>query len=343
MKMKKLSLSILPLLGASLSLGLSGCLSSSDSSDGDIQAKTSVISGTVPGTLIMAYGDNGAYYQVASTNDGSDMHPFELELPSGMGYRLVMVTNETAPQEEWIITPIGFYDAAGELQTRFVFEGEQEFDIGHIALQTNYALANCPGVGECVVATYIMDEHAADGSVNPLTLMDADEDGTPDFEDMDNGHMYAEGTEDPMDIDGDGIINRYDDDDDNDGISDDLDDDDNGNGISDDAEGVDSDDDGLPDSVDANPLNDPEDDNRHDDDHDGDGYIDGDDDHDGYLDSDSDHDGYDDNDMDHDGQPDDDSSEDSSDDSSVGESVEGAGTDETPDAPAGSEPVEGAV
>jgi hypothetical protein len=62
------------------------------------------ISGTVPGTIIEAYGDNGSYYKTTSNHNNSGMHPFILSLKAGVNYSLFMTVNEDTA--EAITTPI---------------------------------------------------------------------------------------------------------------------------------------------------------------------------------------------------------------------------------------------
>jgi len=61
---------------------LTACGSNNSASISD---NTASISGTVPGTKIEAFADNGAYYVVHSTDDGTTQHPFELVVPADMG------------------------------------------------------------------------------------------------------------------------------------------------------------------------------------------------------------------------------------------------------------------
>jgi len=199
--------------------------------DGGIIGTGSII-GTVPGTVIEAYGDNGDYKQTFSELNNSDKHPFSLHLDAGIGYYLVMIINEGTGNE--IIIPIAFPgNKQGEVFARIVLREGQEIDLGHIALYTD--CANVPFESDpdddCILdKPFILNE--AEGSNNPLRQMDADDDGTDDYDDDDHGYGQQNGQQfrDPQDHDDDRVPNKYDDDfspgsndEDEDGIDDDED------------------------------------------------------------------------------------------------------------------------
>jgi hypothetical protein len=98
-------------LSLSLAALLVGC-GGGGGSTSTISSTTSTtysISGTVPGTLIEAYCEDGSFYNTSSTNNGTSKHPFSLEIPSDLNCKLVMITNETAANPaDYIITPIEF-------------------------------------------------------------------------------------------------------------------------------------------------------------------------------------------------------------------------------------------
>jgi cytochrome c553 len=257
---------------------------------------STAVTGTVPGTLIEAFCDNGAYYSVNSTQNGTDQHPFRLDLPPDLGCRLVMTTNEGTAQE--VVSPIGFLDSDNILHTRLVLKNNTVIDLGHVALPMSHAeAANSDTDGDGILdAPFILDNYQSQGARNPLKQIDADNDGIDDWQDPDHGeeHRYTGNTTDPLDVDGDGIPNRYDDD----FIP----------------EINDTDKDGIPDHIDANPDNhrngnghfndDLDGDGYHDDDHNRDGFHDDDTDRDGFHDDDQDRDGFHDDDQDRDGFPD---------------------------------------
>ena len=245
-----------------LTLGLVGC---GGGGGGTVAIDTSspTITGTVPGTLIEAFCDNGSYYSVNSTQDGTARHPFSLQLPADLGCRLVMTTNEGTAQE--VVSPIGFMDADNVLNTRLTLRNNTVIDLGYVPLPMSHAEAASSDInGDGILdAPFILDNYHANGARNPLMQIDADNDGIMDYDDSDHGgQQYASNTVDPQDTDGDGVPNRYDED-----FT---------------PAANDSDEDGLPDHMDANPHNTMGDN----------GHIEGDDDDDGYHDDDHDRNGF---------------------------------------------------
>jgi mono/diheme cytochrome c family protein len=225
----------------------------------------------VPGTLIEAFGDNGSYYAVESTQNGTARHPFQLDVPAGVGFHLVMVTGKDTPDE--VITPIGFRDSTGRVRTRLMLHQGERIDLGHVPLYMgrNAASADDRDNDGVLDRPFILDDV---GGNNPLSQADADDDGIADWDDPDHGgYQYDDRHTDPQDQDDDGIPNSYDGD---------------YQARSDDSDG-----DGLPDSVDANRFN-QRDDANDDlvDDCNHDGYSDADRDHDGFYDDDADRDGH---------------------------------------------------
>ena len=83
--------------------------------------------GTVPGTRIEAFGDNGSYYVISSTHNGTGEHPFQLDLPPGIGFRIVMITNEGTPEE--VVTPIAFRDSSGRVLSRLAVNSGERIDL----------------------------------------------------------------------------------------------------------------------------------------------------------------------------------------------------------------------
>lgn len=249
----------------------------------DTMSTTASLTGTVPGTLIEAFGDNGSYYAVESTHTEDGHHPFTLNLPAGVGYRLVMTTNKGTADE--VITPIGFRDNTGTLQTRLMMGVDNQVSLGHIALPMSRAEAahldqDQDGVLD---APIVLDDYSE--AINPLLHSDADSDGVEDYNDLDHGgYQYANSTPDPADHDHDGIHNHYDKD----------------YSV---AVGIKDDDrDGLIDDVnDTNPSNVVGGNHYFKDDQNHDGYHDDDLDKDGHHDDDKNRDGYHDDDLDKDG------------------------------------------
>jgi len=284
-----LSIAVLAVIQSACGGGGSSGVSSS--------SPAATISGTVPGTTIEAFGDNGSYYRTTSDHNGSSRHPFSLNVKAGVGFHLAMTTNEGTSDE--VVTPIGFRDSSGTVLTRLMLDSGESIDLGHIPLHMsrNEAAGDDQDDDGILDQPLVLDDVGAN---NPLTQSDVDDDGINDWDDPDHGgYHYNHNIVDPQDHDDDGIPNVYDHD---------------HHARSDDHDG-----DGLPDHIDANPYNEP---NHHNDalydDCDHDGYNDEDHDHDGFHDDDSDRDGYHDDDLDHDGEHDSDHDEDGEDHHSCG-------------------------
>ncbi|OPX56670.1 hypothetical protein SAMN02745127_00461 [Oceanospirillum multiglobuliferum] len=283
----------LSLLSSALMLSACGSGGSSGSTSENTESSHSPstmstaasITGTVPGTLIEAFGDNGSYYAVESTHTEDGRHPFTLNLPAGVGYRLVMTTNKGTADE--VVTPIGFRDNTGTLRTRLMMGVNNQVSLGHIPLPMSRAeSANLDQDQDGVLdAPIVLDDYSE--AINPLLHTDADSDGIEDYNDLDHGgYQYTGQTQDPADHDHDGIHNHYDKD------------------YSVSAGVKDDDRDGLIDDVnDSNPSNIIGANRYFDDDKDRNGYHDDDLDKDGHHDDDKDRDGYHD-DLDKDGRHD---------------------------------------
>ena len=199
----------------------------SDLADGGIIGTGSIV-GTVPGTIIEAFGDQGQYFQVTSVDDNTDQHPFYLELPAGIGFHLVMIINEGTADE--IVIPIAFEGADQKLLSRIILTLGDEVDLGHIPLYSNrdeIPDTSDPDEDGILDEPFILDENDAN---NPLLQLDSDDDGVDDYDDDDHGDPSGKHDDDPQDHDNDGIPNKYDNhfspgpnDEDEDGIDDDDD------------------------------------------------------------------------------------------------------------------------
>ena len=220
------------------------------------------LSGTVPGTLIEAFCDDGSYHRVTSTKNGTNKHPFALNLPINISCRVVMTTNENDANNK-VITPIKVVNNNGT--ANIAFSSADDINLGHVDL----------ALGRSEMKSDENKDGVEDEPVN--VQLGANNSSSVHIDSRDN---------DPMDSDGDGIINVYEDDD-NDHIPNKYDDDDDGNGILDkdeektnpsddhdkdgikDKDDVDDDNDGVEDSKDSDPKDDKKSDKDHDEDDDG--------------------------------------------------------------------------
>lgn len=231
-----------------------GCGSTSDPTNDAMDNNFTIIRGSVPGTLIEAFCDDGSYYSVNSTDDGSDRHPFELSIPKALNCRMVMSTNEDNISIK-VITPIRIVTPDGN-NTVFSGVGDSA-DLGYVDLALDRSnIIDSRGDG---VSDIPLDVHYDGGALLVISsqqdLLDSNGDGIID--------IYE-------DDDGDGITNHDDDDDDGDGIKDVDDSDDNGDGIDDeysngvkDIEGVDKSDEQHDDSKEeVSEVDEPEEDER---------------------------------------------------------------------------------
>jgi len=260
-----LSLLVTPLLVA---CGGGGSGSGSDSGSNDDgagnnsapQTQKSTVVGTVPGTLIEAFGTDGSYIKVTSTKNGTTKHPFSLELSKDVSYRLVMTTNEDDVANK-VVTPIGFVTSTG---TGTLFKTVKDrVDLGNIPLKMSRAEitdANNDGVSDEILTLNSSDlEHITlnndvtdkdgDGLVNVYEDddgdgisnrddTDKDGDGVLDVNDADHGTGNANDLDgdgvvnaNDVDIDNDTTVNRLDPDIDNDGVLNASDSDDDNNGV----------------------------------------------------------------------------------------------------------------
>ena len=242
-----LPLNKLKLLPLSISVVLAACSSSGTDHDAG-GADTFSLKGTVPGTLIEAFCDDGRYFSTHSDqSSGKALHPFNLKLPIGLSCRLVMTTGEETPVA--LVTPIGF---SSSKNSSIAFTGSRDVDIGYVALVLRsdpgcdfvpalptYDM-DCNGIqdkpvyveiesDDFKIITYVSDPLDDDRDYLVDGYEDDDDDGIANIKDDNSG---------TNDIDGDGIVNSHDVDDDNDGIFDDEDDD----HYSDDVDDHDSDD-----------------------------------------------------------------------------------------------------
>ena len=228
---------------------LSGCGggsggSTSTSTTTTTSTNTSTLSGTVPGTLIEAFCKDGSYYRVNSTKNGTTKHPFSLTIPKGLDCKLVMTTNENDSNiSNRIVTPINL--TGGGLSSSY-FTLSSDTSIGNIPLATT-------GTGIQNLMSIDISNSSLEIREFSYDPLDIDGDGIPNvYEDNDGNGIYnKDDKNDPnnkFDTDGDGIPNSQDIDIDGDGLINSIDNDDDGDGKKD-SEDDDKNGDGVIDSV----------------------------------------------------------------------------------------------
>ncbi len=110
---------------------LVGCGSGSSTTPSSA-LQTAKLTGTVPGTKIEAFCDNNVYKEIKSVYNGTDKHPFTLEVPKDTDCRIVMTTNEDNAKKV-VITHLKFEDDKGNQSIIINISGD-EVDLGHIPL-----------------------------------------------------------------------------------------------------------------------------------------------------------------------------------------------------------------
>ncbi len=258
----------------------------SSSDGGGTSSSTYSLTGTVPGTLIEAYCDDGSYYSVKSTDNGTDRHPFDLELPKNLSCRVVLITNEENETTK-VVTSIKLTDKDGNTSIVFTSSGE-DIDLGFVDLPLSRSDmssdSNGDGVEDFPLEVTVTDSAIVivlktddpmdddnDGIINVyedddgdgISNRDDDDDDNDGIKDIDDNDNDGDGIND-NDLDHDGISNGQDKDDDNDGLPDKDDPDDDNDGINDDQDD-DDDNDGISDANDDDEINDSDDDGIRDD------------------------------------------------------------------------------
>jgi len=219
------------------------------------------VTGTVPGTLIEGFCDNGSYYKTNSTPNGTSKHPFSIDLPANHVCNLVMTMNEGTANA--VVTSIGTADANGNISTRIEATENETIYLGDIPLQGNRT-----NLTNDINNDGVIDSPRDIGTVAKLTVKPAATATTPT--------TPSTASTSRLDVDGDGVLNMYDSD-----------------YNSYDPTVADTDQDGIPDSDDINPSNSATASNTFDSSKDanGDGYLDTDTNHDGFSNGDTNHDG----------------------------------------------------
>ena len=208
---------------------LVGCGGGSGTTTTTATVQTTKLIGTVPGTKIEAFCDNGKYYTTKSQNNGTSKHPFELDVKKDSNCTLVMTMNEDNPAQR-TITVLAFQDASGSESTRIQITGDT-VDLGYVDLpqdpttmddENNDHVKDTPIVIDTpegavetttsdtahdsnhngTIDVYEDDDH--DGTVNayedtnhnniPDIEDDNDHDGTPDIVESNTGGNTGGGT-----------------------------------------------------------------------------------------------------------------------------------------------------
>ena len=227
MKIMLVRKSIFILSGVTSAVLLASCGGGGSSSDTATDttvssSTTSTVSGTVPGTLIEAFCADGSYHHVNSTDNGTDEHPFSIDLPNNIDCHLVMTTHEDDVPTR-VISPIQINSG---LVTSGLINLSSDFALGYIDLPMSRDTVDVDDDG-VIDTPFTLSLSLPDGvvlrSVN-YDPLDVDGDGIPDaYDDDDDDGIFNSEDEDyhaDEDGDGDGIDDLYDRDDDNDGVDD---------------------------------------------------------------------------------------------------------------------------
>ena len=193
-----------------------------DTNSTSIQTAFSKISGTVPGTLIEAFCEDGTYVQVTSTQNGTDKHPFEIIVPKNISCKLVMTTNQNDSINR-IITTIGFSNGT-DVGTAVTLTND--LNLSHIPLALSYADINDTNGDHVLDNKLVVTIDSKSTLLADKNISDSDNNGIIDaYDDSDNNEIVNAYEDD----DQDGVANLYDDEDNN--TKPDYLDDDNNDGI----------------------------------------------------------------------------------------------------------------
>jgi hypothetical protein len=158
---------------------------------------SATINGTVPGTKIEAFCDDGTHKVVTSIQNGTTHHPFTIKVPQNINCRLVMTTNENDPTNK-IITALTFDDGKGN-QSIIIKANREAIDLGYIDLPLIHSeiddlnndhvkdtplIATLPKSGvESVIEEHDSYDDDGDGIINQYE--DDDNDHIPNIDDDD--------------------------------------------------------------------------------------------------------------------------------------------------------------
>ncbi len=182
---------------------------------------TSKLTGTVPGTKIEAFCNDGKYYSTNSHDNGTNRHPFELKVKKDSVCTLIMTMNEDDDARR-TISKLVFQDAAGTTSPQIHIIGET-VDLGHVDLPkepTDMTDNDNDHVNDDPVPVDLPSGASESNTSN--TPHDSDNDGMPDvYEDSNNN-----GTPDAYDDSNNNGTPDIEEDNDHDGIPNMLEDDD---------------------------------------------------------------------------------------------------------------------
>ncbi len=133
--MKKLYVFGLGLAASAVVIGCGGGGSSAATTGSTATAAgTATLTGTVPGTFIEAFCDNGTYVSTNSVQNGTSQHPFALNVPTNTPCRLAMTTHENDPAQR-VTSPVTVNG-----KQAIVLTGNT--DLGYVDLPATYAQAS---------------------------------------------------------------------------------------------------------------------------------------------------------------------------------------------------------
>ena len=194
--MKKTSI-LLSLVTIPFLVGCGGGGGSSTSTSTPSATASASITGTVPGTKIEAFCDNGKYYTTQSNNNGTTQHPFTLDIDKGSICSLVLMMNENDANQR-TITALSFQDKTGNTSTRIEITGDS-IDLGYIDLPRNPSDSRMDDSNNDHVKDTPISVDTPEGAVESHTqddTFDSNHNGTIDLYEDDNNNGIPNGYED---------------------------------------------------------------------------------------------------------------------------------------------------
>ncbi len=209
-----LSLAAMPLI-----IGCGGGGTTTDTTAASATSSSATVSGTVPGTKIEAFCDDGSYHTTHSQQNGTSEHPFSLDVSKDIACRYVMTMNEEDDQNR-IVSMIRF-NGQDALQVH------GDVNLGYIDLPSSPVGVDNNGDH--------LNDTPVEVNLDPQT----------------SSAEPTQNTSDHYDQDSNGVVDIYDDNNHNGMV--DAYDDNNHNGTPDIHD--DEDDDGIPDIIETPPAN----------------------------------------------------------------------------------------